>query len=49
MTLPVLIFLAGVGITLLIAASLAFTIYEVRRTNPHAFSRKSQDNPPSDR
>jgi uncharacterized membrane protein len=43
MDLPVLIFLSGVGATLMVAASLAFTIYEVRRTNPHAFKPKSQD------
>jgi hypothetical protein len=45
MDLPVLIFLAGVVATLIVVASLAFTIYEVRRTNPDAFKPKSQDEP----
>ena len=46
MPLAVFIFLVGVFVSLIMVASLAFTIYEVRRTNPHAFGPKSQVEPP---
>lgn len=46
---PVLfIFIAGVCVSLMVAASLAFTVYEIRRTNPHAFGPKSRVEPPSE-
>lgn len=48
MQFVLLLFLSGMGVSLLVAASIAFTIYEVRRSNPHVFGPKSQVNPPSD-
>lgn len=48
MPLVFFIFLVGVIVSLIIAASLAFTIYEVRRTNPHAFGLQSPVKPPPD-
>lgn len=46
MRLETMIFLSGVGMMLILVASLVFTVYEVRRTNPHAFGPKSQIKPP---
>lgn len=42
------LFVAGVVVSLIVGASLAFTIYEVRRTNPHAFGPGSQVKPDPD-
>lgn len=49
MQFVLLLFLFGVGVSLLMAASIAFTMYEVRRSNPHVFGPKSQNNPSPDR
>ncbi len=43
MPLEGMIFLAGVGTMLILGASLVFTIYEVRRTNPDAFGPKTKN------
>ena len=48
MTLVAFVFIVGVVVSLILGASLVFTIYEVRRTNPQAFPPKSQDKSPSD-
>ena len=47
LSLPAMIFIAGVVISLLVVASVVLTIYEIRRTNPHAFGPKLQAQPPS--
>jgi hypothetical protein len=47
MPLALFVFLAGVFVTLLVVATIVFTIYDVRRTNPHAFGPKPQDKPGS--
>lgn len=46
--LPAIVFIAGVVVSVLVFASVVFTIYEIRRTNPNAFGPKSQVPPPSD-
>ena len=48
MPLELFVFIAGLVVTLIMVAGLAFTVYEVRRTNPHAFGPKSQVKLPSD-
>lgn len=48
MSLELFVFLAGLFVTLLMVATIAFTIYEVRRFNPEAFRPKSQVKPPPD-
>jgi len=42
------IFLSGVVVMFMVGASVAFTIYEVRRSNPHAFAPRSQVEPNPD-
>lgn len=49
MPLELFVFLAGLVVSgILVAAGIAFTIYETRRTNPDAFEPKSQVKPPLD-
>lgn len=40
MSLELFVFFAGTVVTLIMVAGLAFTVSEIRRTNPHAFTRK---------
>jgi hypothetical protein len=47
MSLEAGIFLLGSFVMALFALSIAFTIYEVRRSNPHAFKRESHDDSPT--
>ena len=46
MSYDVFIFLAGLFVMALFAFFVMFTIYEVRRYNPHAFKREPQDDSP---
>ncbi len=48
MPLTAYIFIAGVVVSVLVVASVVFTIYEIRRTNPNSFGPKPQAQPPSD-
>ncbi len=41
MSIELFVFIAGVIVTLIMVAGLAFTVFEVRRTNPRAFTPKS--------
>lgn len=46
MSFEAFIFLAGLFVTTLFAFFIAFTIYEVRRYNPHAFKREMEVDSP---
>ncbi len=46
MSFDAFIFLFGLFVMALFSFFIAFTIYEVRRYNPHAFKRGSEDDSP---
>jgi hypothetical protein len=48
MPLTAIVFIAGLVVSVLVATSVVFTIYEIRRTNPNSFGPKPQVQPPSD-
>ena len=48
MSIELFVFIAGVVVTLIMVAGLAFTVSEVRRTNPRAFGIESRVQSPLD-